>query len=163
MAPVPLRTRAHGFPRRPPHHLCESVSVRSGDVLALVRPRVAEAVAVDHGAVWSTNVRRSIPSTCMVLLEPDVEAYVTAIAEHGRFHIVVVDGLARPQFAAAAMDGLKDDRSMIWDKSHSPDFGEVFPLPHEDGFRRLDFTGLGPTKSMGQASVLYRADNFLGT
>jgi len=125
--------------------------------------RVAEVVSVEHDAEWAAEVRRRLPSNCTLLLEADVDAYVASISGHGPFDIVVVDGLARPRAAAAALDGLKDDGVIIWDNSDWPEFGEVFPLLRAHGFRHIDFAGLGPISRAGwQTSVLYRADNCLG-
>lgn len=125
--------------------------------------RVAEVVSVEHDTEWAMTVRRGLPTTCTVLLEPDVDAYVGAIAGRGPFDIVVVDGLDRPRAAAAALNGLSDDGVIIWDNSDWPEFAQVFPRLQEHGFRQLEFTGLGPINREGwPTSVLYRTDNCLG-
>jgi predicted O-methyltransferase YrrM len=125
--------------------------------------RVAEVVSVEHDPEWAAEVRRDLPSNCTLLLEPDVDAYVAAITGHVPFDIVVIDGLARTDAAAAAVDGLKDDGVIIWDNSDWPEFGEAYPALHGQGFRRLDFAGLGPISRAGwQTSVLYRDHNCLG-
>jgi hypothetical protein len=125
--------------------------------------RVASVISVEHDGEWAATVRRDLPTTCTILLEPDIDAYLGAIAGRGPFEIVVVDGLERPRAAAAALDSLTNDGVIVWDNSDWPDFANTFPLLQEHGFRQLGFTGLGPiSRACTQTSVLYRTENCLG-
>lgn len=125
--------------------------------------RVAEVVSVEHDSLWADAVRTQAPPNCDVVLQPELQDYLGAIAGRGPFDIVVVDGQDRAGAAGAALGALKPDGVIVWDNSDWAVFAEVLPRLREQGFRHLPFTGLGPISRQGwETSVLYRDGNCLG-
>lgn len=125
--------------------------------------RVSEVFSAEHNPKWADVVSSRAPANCHVLLRQDEASYVGSIHEFGPFDLVVIDGIHRRQAAAAAIQALRPNGVIIWDNSDWQEFHDTFPSLQADGFRRIEFVGMGPINRQGwETSVLYRDDNWLG-
>jgi hypothetical protein len=79
-----------------------------------------------------------------------------------RFDVVLIDGRRRNECAAHAPRSLKSSGIIIWDNSERLRYRTGFEILESQGFRRLDFDGLGPVNPYGsRTSIFYRSENCL--
>ena len=77
--------------------------------------------------------------------------------------IVVVDGMARALSTWAAIRSFRRDGFIIFDNSDRDEYAAAYQLFDEAGYRRIDFTGLGPINPYGwSTSVFYQPAHFTG-
>ena len=76
---------------------------------------------------------------------------------------MVVDGRDRPRCAMNAPAALKPGGVIHWDNSERASYAEGIAFLANSGFRRLDFSGLGPVGAYAwRTSIFYKPDNCLG-
>lgn len=120
--------------------------------------RVKEIVAVEHDPDWYEEL-----DDAEVLFRPGGDGYVSAIRGRGPFEVVIVDGQERVACAHEVTAELADDGVVIWDNADRPDYQMGYDHLTEQGFRRIDFTGIGPVNGyVWTTAVFYRPGNCLG-
>jgi hypothetical protein len=116
--------------------------------------------AVEDDSTWFGRVADALPGNVdLRLADSSGKGYAQSISERETtFDIVVIDGAVRNECARACVAFLAPDGVIVWDNTEEPNaFGEGLEFLGEQGFRRLDFCGIGPM-NMDQwaTSVLYR-------
>ncbi len=147
-----------------------------------LKPEMAVFLFYDHSPWWAERVARvvtcqygggsgrwpnGLPANVQVVqvplggANPDAQ---TIAGYRGQFDIVVLDGGTKGfECAKNAARALKADGIIIWDNSEGEDCKSGFKFLAEEGFKQLDFEGLGPGIVHGyRTSVLYRAHNCFG-
>jgi hypothetical protein len=124
---------------------------------------VGEVVSVEHHPGWAAEVGANAPPNVRIVRADEGDDYVRAIESEGVFDVVVVDGLERGRCALHAVASLSEGGVIVWDDSAWQEFTETWPGLESQGFRELDFSGLGPiSRDKSRTSVLYRDGNCLG-
>lgn len=147
----------------------ESMSVfeyGSGNSTIWWSRRLFRVVSCEHDLQWYLRMRPHLAENVEyfhVELGPGGE-YAKAIAQdRGRFDIVVIDGRDRVSCARNAVRCLEAHGVIVWDNSDRDRYAAGFAMLAADGFRRLDFVGMGPCTTQGWCtSVFYRPGNCLG-
>jgi hypothetical protein len=128
--------------------------------------RVAKVVSCEHDAEWYALTKNTLPSNVDYRLLELVPGgrYCALIEDFGRiFDVVVIDGRDRVNCAKNSLLGLKSNGVVIWDNSDREEYREGYEFLLNNGFRRIDFAGMGPINANGwTTSVFYRSDNCLG-
>jgi hypothetical protein len=125
--------------------------------------RVAEVVACEHDPRWAARIARRVPPNATVLSHPDRDEYVAALAEHGTFDVVVIDGVERARCAEAATDALTGRGVIVWDNSDREAHAAAMTDLEQLDFRHLQLWGLAPGfDHWGATSIFYRDGNCLG-
>ncbi len=76
------------------------------------------------------------------------------------FDIIVIDGRERVACAKKCLKALKDTGIIIWDNSDRDEYAEGYDHFTKNGFRKIDFRGVGPiSHSEWQTSIFYRTNN----
>ena len=90
--------------------------------------------------------------------------YSSAIKRYSNeFDIVVIDGRDRVNCAKNSLYSLKQGGVIVWDNSDRKEYTEGYNYLLSNGFKRLDFWGLGPINAYGWCtSVFYRQNNCFG-
>jgi hypothetical protein len=79
------------------------------------------------------------------------------------FDIVVIDGRDRVSCARNSLGALKPDGVIVWDNADREEYRPGYQFLESNGFRRLDFAGLGPLNAyQSTTAVFYRDSNCLG-
>jgi hypothetical protein len=79
------------------------------------------------------------------------------------FDIVVIDGWDRMSCARHAVQRLQPDGVIVWDNTDRERYAEGVQLLAAQGFRQLDFAGLGPGQTRETCtSIFYRSGNCFG-
>lgn len=127
-------------------------------------PRVAEIVSVENDKEWAQQISRALPPNAKVIFQDSERQYIDEVTKHGRFDIIVIDGLFdRVACTHAAIDVLTDQGIVIVDNSNWPEFMECVHFLTSRGFRELPFYGQTPiTFVPSQTSILYRQENCFG-
>ena len=124
--------------------------------------RVKRVIACEHDQAWAEKIGRDAPDNVTVLHRTGDE-YPVELLRQGEFDVIFIDGRQRVACAKLAPRALKTAGVIIWDNSDRPRYQEGYDFLISAGFRRLDFSGLGPVGFAGwTTSVFYRADNCLG-
>ena len=138
----------------------------SGNSTLWWRQRAGRVVSCEHDRDWHARMKSQLPNNAeylYVALEPSGE-YARVI--HGyshEFDIVVIDGRDRVACARNCLTALRPGGVVVWDNSDRSEYAEGFELLMQHGFRRLDFSGLGPINAYAWCtSVFYRSDNCFG-
>jgi hypothetical protein len=129
--------------------------------------RAAFVASVESDPNWVASLTPRLPSNVDLRFEPLTEngPYAhSALARNRTFDIIVIDGFDRNNCAMKCLAALKDDGVLIWDNSDRKQMhGDVFAYLETQGFRELEFGGLGPLNGYGWAtSVFYSRQNCLG-
>lgn len=125
--------------------------------------RVADVVSVEHDHHWAALVSARLPGNASVVLRPDEDDYVCAVADQGPFDVVAVDGLARARSAQTALSSLSEAGVIVWDNADWADFRTTLPLLESRGFRSIGFRGMGPiNRQRWETAIVYRDGNCLG-
>jgi hypothetical protein len=79
------------------------------------------------------------------------------------FDAIVIDGRDRVNCCKNSLGALKAAGVIIWDNSERPDYQEGYDFLINNGFKRIDFGGIGPINPDAWCtSVFYRSNNCLG-
>lgn len=148
----------------------ESMSVfeyGSGNSTLWWARRVSYVVSCEHDGHWYGLMQGKIPANVDYRLLPlsgEPECYRDEVSKFGeRFDVVVIDGRDRVACAKNALPALKSAGVIVWDNSDRERYQEGFRFLRDQGFRRLDFSGMGPMNAYGWCtSVFYRSENCLG-
>jgi hypothetical protein len=128
--------------------------------------RVANVVSCEHDREWFESTKQKLLANVEYLhfeLSP-AGSYSRAILEYpGAFDIVVIDGRDRVNCVKNALVSLKPNGVIVWDNSDRERYQEGYDHLLNRGFKRLDFSGMGPINANGwTTSIFYRQDNCLG-
>jgi precorrin-6B methylase 2 len=125
---------------------------------------VRRVVACEHDPEWYRKVAAEALSNVTLILRPIERGYADVVLEQSEpFDIVMIDGRDRVHCARNCVQALKPGGVIIWDNSDREKYVEGFRFLHEQGFRRLEFTGPIPTGNLkSETSIFYRSDNCLG-
>lgn len=126
--------------------------------------RVTHVIACEHDHAWADIVRQKLPQNATLVERALGDEYVSEIGKHGRhFDLVVIDGRMRSACAKQCLAFLSSNGVIIWDNSDRPEYREGTEMLEAAGFRRIDFTGMGPIATIGtMTSVFYRSHNIFG-
>lgn len=127
--------------------------------------RVARVVGVESDRDWAARLAPRLPANAAITVETELDRYRNAIlGAEDRFDVVAIDGLSRPECAAAAVERLSGGGVLVWDNSDRAEFqATLTTLLAPRGFRHIPFRGLVPgSRDIGETSVVYRTENCLG-
>jgi len=125
--------------------------------------RVKEVVSCEHDEAWHRAIAARVPDNVrvnFVALEPG-GAYCQKAAERSAaYDVIVIDGRDRVNCALNALPALKADGVIVWDNSDRPDYTEGYEFLRQNGFKKIEFTGMAPLSGATcETSVFYRDDN----
>lgn len=128
--------------------------------------RVRHVVSCEHDPAWFERMRPLYRSNVLAVHVP-LEyggAYCREALRHRQaFDIVVIDGRDRVNCASHCVGALSSLGVVLWDNTDREEYHEGLTLLEGQGFRRLEFWGMGPIVPYAWCtSIFYRADNCLG-
>ena len=128
--------------------------------------RVESVVACEHDKPWFNTISGKVPEN-VDYRYCELEyggAYSQLISTFDtEFDCIVIDGRDRVNCAKNVVPALKEDGVVIWDNSDREKYTDGYSFLKDNGFRRLDFWGIGPIcRKPWCTSVFYRENNNLG-
>jgi len=128
--------------------------------------RVARIFSVEHDAQFFETLKAQLPANATLFHVPLDEsgAYAEKVSAVGTgLDVIVIDGRDRVRCAAKALTALAPSGVIVWDNSDRTEYQPGYQLLSDRGFRRLDFSSMGPLNAYGWCtSIFYRSDNRLG-
>ena len=127
--------------------------------------RVSSVVACEHDKDWYENISQKVPDSvdyryCELEYGGEYSKVISTFVSE--FDCIVIDGRDRVNCAKNALAALKGNGVVIWDNSDRESYQEGYAFLLENGFRRIDFWGLGPiNRDKWCTSVFYRKENCL--
>ena len=136
----------------------------SGNSTLWYADRIASITAVEHDKEWFKLVKSKLPDNARVIYRERGAGYIKAIGEKAKkYQIVIIDGRDRVKSTFFSVRHLTDDGVLILDNSEREWYQQAKDFLFENGFKRIDFTGMVPIVSIrSTTSVFYRENNCLG-
>lgn len=128
--------------------------------------RVEAVVACEHDKPWYDTISDKVPENvdyryCDLEYGGKYSQLILSFA--AEFDCVIIDGRDRVNCAKNILSALKEEGVVIWDNSDREKYAEGYSFLQTNGFRRLDFWGLGPIgRKPWCTSIFYRRTNCLG-
>lgn len=128
--------------------------------------KTARIISVEHDLKWFNRMKgrfSDYPNITYKYHPLGSGEYVNEILQYtSEFDIIVIDGRERVKCGLNSLKALKNNGVIIWDNSERADYHEGYEFLMDNGFRKLDFRGLGPIMTFEWCtSVFYRDDNCL--
>jgi hypothetical protein len=127
---------------------------------------VSRVVSCEHDKQWYLKLKSSLPGNVEYLqvdFVPSGEYSKLILHYKNEFDVIVIDGKDRVICAMNCLPALTGDGVIIWDNSDRLQDQVGYDWLVSNGFKRLDFFGLGPANAYGWCtSVFYRPNNCLG-
>lgn len=128
--------------------------------------RVKAVTSCEHSRDWYEQIKAKAPANVdykYAALDGSGDYSATVAAYTHEFDCIVIDGRDRVNCAKQCLAALKPDGVVIWDNSDRSKYAAGYEFLQENGFKRVDFWGLGPINSYQWCtSVFYRPDNCFG-
>lgn len=123
--------------------------------------KVREVVSVEDVPAWYNYVSPGLPENVNYHFATTQQEYLGALSDaQGLFDIIVVDGSHREWAILAVTKKLSDRGVVIVDNADWSELQSPLATMVSNGFRRLDFYGLGPVNGHPwSTAVLYRPGN----
>jgi tRNA A58 N-methylase Trm61 len=127
--------------------------------------RVFRVVSFEHDHAWYNKLLKLIPENVEYVyceMTPNGD-YSRGVKKYSNmFDIIVIDGRDRVNCAKNSLGALKEDGVIIWDNSERSKYAEGYAFLKDNGFKRIEFTGIGPVNSFAwSTTVFYRNKNCL--
>lgn len=124
--------------------------------------KVRRVVACEHNLHWYQTMQQLVPANvelCHAQLG-DEENYSRQILKYkNAFDIIMIDGRERNACAKNALGALKEGGVILWDNSERERYADGQGYLIQNGFKRLDFTGLGPLNFYAWGTSLFYRNN----
>ena len=139
----------------------------SGNSTLWLSQRVSEVVSVEHDERWYTKMHDKMPSNVKYLYHSltyggSYSQEVLKVEYAGKFDIVFVDGRDRARCLQNCLSALKEDGVVILDNAERQYYKAGTDFLIENGFRRIDFVGMGPVNiGAWSTAIFYRPNNCL--
>lgn len=128
--------------------------------------RVKHVVSCEHNQSWYGRLLACVPDNVELRyqgLGTGGDYAKQASVDGPRYDVVVIDGRDRVSCAPYALAGLSPQGVIVWDNSDRGAYWKGFELLRQNGFRQLEFQGLGPVNLYPwETSIFYRDNNCLG-
>lgn len=137
----------------------------AGNSTLYFAPRVGSTTSVEHNEEWYAIVQKMKPSNSEIILESveNKNAYPEKAFTSGKkFDIILIDGRRRVECCAPSAKALKQGGVIIYDDSHRDRYDEGMAFLKKQGFKQIDFWGMGPSSIWKKCTTLfYKDDNCL--
>lgn len=135
----------------------------SGNSTIWFASKVKEVVSIEHDSKYFSEVKNKLLSFSNVdyrLAKLGKDYHQQVLNFNNKFDIIIIDGRERVQCAINCIQALKEDGVIIWDNSDRIEYIEGYDFLKDQGFKKIDFIGLGPiSHSESQTTLFYRTEN----
>lgn len=127
--------------------------------------RVAKIVSIEHSHSYYQKILKSLGRynnvKCeLITLQDGYAKRILAFQEE--FDIIIIDGRERVKSTKNCIRRLSSKGVVIWDNSDRKKYLEAYKFLEENGFKKIDFKGIGPIGHVPwQTSIYYRNNNVL--
>lgn len=136
----------------------------SGNSTLWLSGLVKQVVSVEHDNKWYEYIKDKVktrPNIDYKFKELENGQYAAEVLNYFEgFDVIVVDGRDRVQCCSNALKALKPNGVIIFDNTERSEYFAAYKILLDNGFKRIDFWGLGPINShIWCTTVFYRGNN----
>jgi SAM-dependent methyltransferase len=128
--------------------------------------RVEKVVSIEHNSGWFNKLQLQAPQNVELILSNSESArqYLSkAESLMQKFDLVIVDGLFRNECISESLNLISNKGIIILDDSERRDYKDGKKLLIEEGFRKIDFSGIAPGIFFRKCTtIFYREMNLFG-
>jgi precorrin-6B methylase 2 len=127
--------------------------------------RVRRVVSCEHDRQWYEQTRVGLPANVeLIYASRENHEYSRQVLKfNNEFDVIVIDGRDRVRCAQNCVPALKAGGVILWDNTDRDHYQRGFDHLRQEGFRRVDFSGMGPIVEFEcMTSLFYRDGNCLG-
>jgi hypothetical protein len=137
----------------------------AGNSTLYFAPKVNSTTSVEHNKEWFAIVEKMKPANSELILESveNGNAYPEKAFTTGKkYDIILIDGRRRVECCEPSAKALKPGGVIIYDDSHRDRYDEGMAYLKQQGFKQIDFWGMGPSSIWKKCTTLfYKSDNCL--
>ncbi len=138
----------------------------SGNSTIWYAQRVKQIIAVEHDSNWIKQIEPKLPLNAKVIykeLDVNGEYAGTSSMSGSKFDLVIIDGRDRNNCIYRSIDTLSSKGVFVFDNTQRINYLESQDFLKNQGFKRIDFTGLCPAVAhINTTTIFYRPNNCLG-
>jgi precorrin-6B methylase 2 len=135
----------------------------SGNSTLWFSSRVKDIISVENDAEYYAVMEKkfNLKGNITYHLRNLKDNYNSLILEYeNQFDIIVIDGRERVKCTKNCLKALKPKGILIFDNSEREQYQEAYNFLDQNGFKKIDFIGLGPIgHSEWQTTIYYRSNN----
>lgn len=138
----------------------------AGNSTLYFSPKINSIDSVEHDKDWAEFLQTKNLKNWTLYIKDinNGNEYEKAIElSNKKYDIIIVDGRKRVACTKESIHHLKENGVVILDDSHRERYAEALSFMKENGFKKLDFWGIGPgiihTKN---STLFYKSNNCLG-
>lgn len=121
--------------------------------------RVAKVTSCENDQAWVNEISPTLPPNATVRYVPLTQesAYThAAVGDSTRYDIIVVDGRMRVECVRNCLPALKPRGLLVLDNSERRIYHEAMEFMEENGFKRTDFSGIGPIATIQSTTSIFQ-------
>lgn len=127
--------------------------------------RAKKLISCEHNKLWYEKMKQQIPQN-VELSHIDLVyggMYSNEVSKYNMmFDIIIIDGRDRINCVKKSLKAIKEDGVFIWDNSERASYKEGYDFLLLNGYKRLDFEGMGPINVVPWCtSIFYKQNNCL--
>tara|TARA_R100000789_G_scaffold80476_1_gene75683 strand:+ start:33 stop:764 length:732 start_codon:yes stop_codon:yes gene_type:complete len=137
----------------------------SGNSTKFFSSKVGYIYSVEHDRAWFEKIKNNLGEN--VELRHEELIYGGAYSQKAltikeKFDIIIVDGRDRVNCCKNSLEALNDQGVVVLDNSNRPNYKPAIEFFTDNGFKKIDFTGMSPkSPQLSQTTLFYRETNCL--
>lgn len=135
----------------------------SGNSTLYFGPRVKSVTSSEHSKEWLEKIQPRAAKNCTLLYTPLGDKYAGSAAGTGsKYDMIIVDAEERVECVYQSVSALSEGGVLILDDSEREEYAPAFSFMKENGFKKIDFTGMAPGVLFKKCTtVFYKQENLL--
>ena len=124
--------------------------------------KVKNIYSLEHNRFWYQTIYNILPDNCNLELQMDMEKY-PFISNEKSFDLILIDGRERVKCMGQSINRLNEGGVILLDDSNRPKYKACYDIAKNNGFKYIDFWGVGPGSIEWKSStIFYQDQNCLG-
>jgi len=132
----------------------------SGNSTLFFAKRVKKVTSVEHDNTWFQNIIRKKISNVKIKFVSSATAkdYLQPLDEDGKYDVIIIDGLYRNECIKASLKHLSEVGVIVLDDSERDDYTEGITFFLNNGFRKINFSGIAPGIFFRKCTTIFYND-----
>ena len=135
----------------------------SGHSTLWFKDKVKSIISVEHHQGWFNKMKPVLNENQTVTYlyrQLENHSYSTSVLDYKEeFDVIILDGRNRVECCLNSIQALTKQGIIIWDNSDRAKYSKGYNFLVSQGFKRLDFWGLGPINSYSWCTSIFYKDN----
>jgi hypothetical protein len=126
---------------------CNAFEFGSGNSTLFFANRIKRVTSVEHNFDWFEKIKILTPKNAKLVYTSaeTIENYLNPLINTSdKFDLIIIDGLFRNECIEVSLKHLSEEGVIILDDSERKEYKEGVTILLNNGFKRLDFSGIAP-------------------